>query len=198
MASMPGYHVSKGPFGFLDGMFDGSDATKYADAIAKLQGSLQTAAEDRWTPGDPRVQHFKTDWLGTGNNWGQLKPEDTLRQGLIRAITKAKATTPPKPMEFFWVCALDHDFHIYYCDGPHHVTVIVFTPPPLDVGGNPHITVDPSALTAPTDPPLFVVKKKDWENTGPGQQYPSAVTTLVPQTSPPVAEIIERQIMREP
>jgi hypothetical protein len=204
MASMPGYHVSKGPFGYLDGMFDGTAASApaYTAALNTLTNdTLQNAAVARFGAGDARVQHFTTDWLGSGpgsNHWDQLKPADTLREGLIRAITKANATNPPKPMAFFWVCALDRDFHIYYCDGPHHVTVIIFTPPPLDDHGNPHFTVNLSALSAPTVPPLFVVKKQDWESTSPPDGYPSAFTTLAPSTTSPIVNIIERQIMREP
>jgi len=204
MASMPGYHVSKGPFGFLDGMFNGTDPTAYTAALSMLTGAagLQAAAVARFGATDARVQHFTNDWLGSGassNHWGQLKPEDTLKQGLIRAITKANATTPPKPMEFFWVCAQDRDFHVYYCDGTQHVTVIIFTPPPLDDQGKARFTVNLSALSAPTDPPLFVVKKQDCESTSPPDGYPSAINPLGPAAPPPPnVQIIEREIMREP
>jgi hypothetical protein len=33
-------------------------------------------------------------------------------------------------MEVLWVCAQDPDFHVYYCEGPRQVTVLVFTPRP--------------------------------------------------------------------
>lgn len=196
MASMPGYHVSKGPFAFLDQRFDGTNPANYQAALAALGGSLQAAAAARFGAGDQKTQHFQNDWLGGANRWNALKPEETLRAGLTQAITKALQTNPPKPMEFFWICALDRDFHVYFSDGPRQVNVFIFTPPPLDPGGNPNSAAftNPATLTTPEN--LFVVKKRDWEDNPPGSTYPGPITTLVPNTPPPPASIIMREIFR--
>jgi hypothetical protein len=198
MASMPGYHVSKGPFSNLDRMFNGTDPAVYTNALLMLAGSLEVAAAARFGATSNLVTHFKTHWLSDDNNsnhWKKLQPEATLKAGLTAAIKKAQGTDPdhPKPMEFFWVCADEGEFNVYYSAGDHQVTVIVFTPPPLDATGKPK---DDFEDVANLDHPeqLWVVKPEDkYETTSPGVNYPGPITPLVPvpQADP---RIIERQI----
>jgi len=131
MPSMPTYHVSKGTqFGYLESQFDDANfPTEYPAALGRLQDSVAAAAATHIPPGQlsqSDVNHFADDWLG--NWWPQLAVPDTLRAGFIEAITHAQSVQ--KPMEVLWICALDQAFHVYYCEGPRQVTVIVFTPPP--------------------------------------------------------------------
>ena len=133
MGSTHGYRVGKGPFAYLDVLFDGTNAEAYEAAKIELAGSLLAAAERRFGATDRKVQHFQGDWLGGA--WSDLRPEETLKVGLTRAITRAQGDDPghPKPMEFFWVTCDDHVFHVYCSDGPHQVTVIVATPFPATI-----------------------------------------------------------------
>jgi hypothetical protein len=196
MGSMPGYNVSKGPFAFLDAMFDGTNPQAYKDAKTMLAGSLKAAADARFTPGNTRVKHFDDHWLSNGNHWKHLQPEETLKAGLTSAIVKAQGIDPdhPKPMEFFWVCANENEFNVYFCDGPRQVTVIILTPPPLDTGG--HASGATVSLTRLTEPePIWVVKARDtWETATPGNGYPGPITTLKTVPPPNPATIIRRQI----
>lgn len=202
MASMPGYHISKGPFDFLDGRFNGANPQNYIDALNRLAGPLLAAAQARF-PGDPKVSHFQDDWLTSGN-WAPLKPEQTLQAGLSAAIKAAIGVAPTapipvaapataRPMEFFWICAREQEFHVYYFDGPRQVTVFIFTPPPIQPGGGPN-AVTPASLGTPEH--LFVVKKRDWESTPPGQTYPGPITTMVAAPGPGQPEIILREVYR--
>jgi hypothetical protein len=189
--------VSKGPFAYLDVMFDGTNPAAYTEALTRLEGSLKAAAEARFGTSHPRVTHFQNDWL-TSNHWNNLFPEETLKAGLKRAITTARGDDPlhPKPMEFFWVCAREHDFHVYYCEGLRQVTVIIFTPPPLvaEDGAPSGATVGANTLT--TKEPIWVVKKKEnYEATATG--YPGLISTLATIAGPPAATIIERQIYHD-
>jgi hypothetical protein len=174
-------------------MFDGTNPSAYAAAKVKVAGSLKDAADARFGAGDPKVVHFQNDWLGGAYHWGNLKPEETLKAGLTQAITKAQGGDPthPKPMEFIWVCARDKAFHVYYCDGPRQVTVIIFTPPPLDAQENPTGgAVETTSLT--NQEPIWVVKKQENYDTSGG--YPGPVTQLTVVGPPQPATIIERQI----
>jgi hypothetical protein len=131
MPSMPTYHVSKGSqFGFLDQLFDVSSfPSAYPAALGQLQGSVAAAAAAHVSPGrlsQSDVDHFTNHWLG--NWWPRLAVPDTLRAGFIEAIQHAQSVR--KPMEVLWICALDQAFHVYYCEGPRQVTVVLFTPPP--------------------------------------------------------------------
>jgi hypothetical protein len=138
MPSMPTYHINKGSqFGFLDATLGGANyLTEYTAALARLQGAnpatvLNAAASARIAPNrltQNDFNHFAQDWLGGSNWWPQNAVPDTLRAGFVQAITHAQAAN--KPMEVLWVCAVDRDFHVYYCDGPRQVTVLVFTPHP--------------------------------------------------------------------
>ena len=204
MASMPGYNVSKGPFSNLDEWFDGTNPAVYTSALAMLAGSLEAAAVARFGAASKLVTHFKTHWLSDDNNsnhWKKLQPEATLKAGLTAAIKKAQGNDPsrPKPMEFFWVCANEGEFNVYFSDGPHQVTVIVFTPPPLEANGNPKDDFEDVANLDHAEQ-LWVVKPEDkYETQGSGVYYPGPITQLVPvppAVVPPgdPARIIERQI----
>src|SRR5262249_39942048 len=110
VASMPGYHINKGPFAFLDDTFDGTNPGTYTAALAAIAGGLLGAATTRLGPGT-QLTCFQNQWLGNPG-WNQFKPEATLQQGLTAAINAALAPDPahPKPMEFFWICAREHTF----------------------------------------------------------------------------------------
>lgn len=188
MGSTHGYRLGKGPFAYLDGLFDGTDAAAYEAAKVKLAGSLQEAAANRFGATDPKVQHFQEDWLGRA--WSDLRPEETLKAGLTRAITRAQGDDPshPKPMEFFWVPCDDDVFHVYYSDGPHQVTVIIVTP----FAG----ALDEPSDNRTTPEPVWVVKQEDFETTPAGQDYPGTITELAEVAAPFPATIIERQLYR--
>src|SRR5262245_7543229 len=99
---MPGYHITKGPFAFLDQMFDGTNPGNYTAALAAIAapGGLLGAATARIGPG-AQLTCFQDDWLNNPS-WNQLKPQETLREGLTAAINAANANPAnPKPMEFF-------------------------------------------------------------------------------------------------
>lgn len=189
MASMPGYHITKGPFAYLDQMFDGTNPGNYAAALATIgsPGGLLGAAGARVGPAE--FACFRDDWLGNPA-WNQRKPNETLREGLIAAINAAMQPNPanPKPMEFFWVCAREHTFQVYFCDRPRQVTVFIFTDPPKDP-----IPQQFGGLT--TGEGIFVVKAPSWENNpvpGGGPPYPSPITQL-PAANPVV---IMREVWR--
>ncbi len=205
MASMPGYHVSKGPFRFLDGLFgDPSTPVGYANftnalnaltlAGGSAEATMKAAAQAR-TIIDPAslpqaaTDHFGADWLGLGHGWKKYSPADVLRHGITEAITEA-LRPPVKPMEFFWVCAKDKEFQVYYSRGPNQVTVMILTPlPDPPGGGSPHAA---APLTTPEN--IWVVKKEEAFDAA----YPSPVglTHLGPTTDGvlPAAQVIKRQI----
>ena len=182
MASMPGYHINKGPFAFLDDTFDGTNPGNYTAALAAIAGGLLGAATTRLGPGT-QLTCFQNQWLGNPG-WNQFKPEATLQQGLTAAINAALAPDPahPKPMEFFWICAREPTFELYFSDGPHQVNVFIFTPPPVD-------PMPQTFGTLTTGEGIFVVKAPTWENTPPGSNYPSPITPLP-------AGVIEREVWR--
>jgi hypothetical protein len=201
MGSMPIYHISKGPFADLDARFDGTIKKNYEDALEKLKTTaLVTAAEQRYGVNNKRTKHFKNDWLaGNKYHWKKLEVADTLKYGLIQAIEKALKTEPPKRMEFFWVCADEKAFHVYFYDGPHQVTVMIFTPPPYDDDDDQRKKVSgfttPDELTTPEH--LFVVKKRDSEKDQPADgEYPSPVNVLHKGANPTDNDIIMREIYR--
>jgi hypothetical protein len=194
MAHMPIYHVVKGSqFGYLQDQFgpDLNFMAAYAAALNQLQNSasattLETAANSKVSPQD--VTHMKDHWFGSPGPWGNLAVPDTLRFGFIKAIEHAQSRQ--KPMEVIWICALDRAFHVYYCDSPNQVTVLIFTPPP-DQGA---LTGQP--LTRPEN--IWVVKLQEnhdgnYKNLGPAIPDP---VDLGPSTSGPTpnARIIWRQL----
>jgi hypothetical protein len=178
---MPTYHVSKGSqFGYLETQFDESHyPNEYPAALARLQDSVATAAAAHVAPGQlsqSDVAHFTNDWLGAW--WPNLAVPDTLRAGFIEAITHAQ--TARKPMEVLWICALDQDFHVYYCEGRRQVTVLLFTPPPA------RHTTDP--LNKAEN--IWVVKlgersDDDYPNKDPAGGIPVPVKVAQVTTGPP-------------
>jgi hypothetical protein len=193
--SMPTYHVNKGSqFGFLDTTLGGANfRTELDAALTRLQGAdpaavLNTAAHARVAPNrltQNDFDHFVQDWLG-GGWWPQNAVPDTLRAGFTKAIEHAKARR--LPMEVLWVCARDPDFHVYYCEGPRQVTVLVFSPPPR---GHTDLPLDHSEN-------IWVVKLRDqfddqYPNLGTGIPAPQVVATV--QSGPMAGrDIIQQQL----
>jgi hypothetical protein len=138
MASMPTYHVAKGPFRYLDELFDDPGSEEFARALAALSGddagdTLRQAASTRSGAdtdqlSDDDVEHFGADWLYAW--WQEHAPADTLRAGLREAILHADRVK--KPMEFLWVCVADDTFQVYFSESVAQVTVIILTPPPTE------------------------------------------------------------------
>ena len=200
MGSMPTYHVSKGPFRFLDQLLGTPGAPVFATAVNTLSGSdsaatLRTAAQARQaqqptdlTAGD--VGHFDDHWLGGW--WKELAPADTLRAGIREAIAHAQSVV--KPMEFFWICTQDREFQVYFCEGPHQVTVLVLTPPP-DAPGH-------STETLTKREPIWVVKLRENSDVAypglgtPGLINPPAQVAQVTSGPPPPlgSPIIKQQV----
>jgi hypothetical protein len=208
MASMPTYHVSKGPFHVLDEEFgppnfmgaynrvlhgtDGGPALGSGAAATTLQQrtGLQVGANHLT---NAQATHFANDWLATW--WQGLAVADTLRLGMIEAINCAQAANSGNglPMEFFWICVQDHIFQIYYSEGERQVTVLLLTPPPP-----PAFNAGP--LKTPEN--VWVVKESDpfdaaypTVNGTPAGLVP-APQTLGPTTSPSPGTIIKQQIWR--
>jgi hypothetical protein len=164
MPSMPFYFVGKGAqFEMIDRQFGGETAeylAAYDTALQRLESDhlvdlARAHAHDE--PGRPAgltegdVEHFEEDWIG---HWGEYPVEEVMRAGFKKAITLAREKR--KPIESLWVCANENSFHVYVCDGPLQITVLVFTPPPLE-----HVHED--ALSE--EEPLWVVKARDeWDH----------------------------------
>lgn len=133
MPPMPVYYVGKGrQFGVLD-MFDGTDRAVYDAALERLNRPLTELAADRAAKGglsETDVRHFDKDWLG--NDWWPNKHvELILRAGIRKALEVATAYDDKLlPVEALWVCADEDVFQVYVNEGPHQVTIIVYTPPP--------------------------------------------------------------------
>jgi hypothetical protein len=141
MAYMPTYHVSKGPFRYLDDVFKEPGSPAFGDALKALgededgeaSERLREAAEARSGKHPEQlsaddVGHLEADWLHAW--WQQHAPADTLRDGLREAIQHAANVN--KPMEFLWVCIADDTFQVYFSESYAQVTVIILTPPPID------------------------------------------------------------------
>jgi hypothetical protein len=196
MPSMPTYHINKGSqFGFLDATLGGANfLTEYDAALTRLQGAdpatvLNAAANARVGPNrltQDDFNHFVSDWLGGTSWWPQNAVPDTLRAGFVQAITYAKAAQ--KPMEVFWVCSVDPDFHVYYCEGPRQVTVLIYTPRPRRHTNLP-LTHSES---------IWVVKLSDpfdsqYQSLGTGIPAPQPVATV--QSGPEQGQpIIQQQL----
>jgi hypothetical protein len=156
MPSMPNYFIGKGAqFELIDEQFGGDDRqAAYDAALERLEGeSIVELARrhtgskrgPRLTPGD--VEHFEEDWIGF---WKDYPVEQVIREGYRKAITLARDVD--KPIESYWVCANEKSFQVYVCEGPRQITVLVFTPPPLE-----HVHED----TLTEDEPIWVVKAHD-------------------------------------
>jgi hypothetical protein len=196
MPSMPTYHINKGSqFGFLDTTLGGTSYLTECDAALRRLGGadptavLNAAASARVTPGQltpDDFNHFVQDWLGTPGWWPANAVPDTLRAGFVQAITHAKAAG--KPIEVLWVCTHDPDFHVYYCEGPRQVTVLIFSPPPHEHTNLP--------LNHPES--IWVVKLRDhFDNDYPslGTGIPAPLVVATVQNGPAAGQdIIQQQL----
>ena len=195
MPSMPTYHVNKGSqFGFLDATLGGANFdAEYGVALGSLQGADPAAvlnaaasahiAPNRLTQND--FNHFVQDWLGGGGWWPQNAVPATLRAGFTKAIEHAKARQ--LPMEVLWICAQDPDFHVYYCEGPRQVTVLIFTPRPR---GHTDLPLNHSES-------IWVVKLREpsdnqYPGLGTGIPAPQVVATI--QIGATNRDIIQQQL----
>ncbi|MGH9050935.1 MAG: hypothetical protein ACRDY4_14500 [Acidimicrobiia bacterium] len=162
MPSMPFYFVAKGAqFELVDKQFDGSRPDEYTDALKRIRSrsSIVELAEnhvggrsDGLTRGD--VEHFKKDWLDYWGDYPHNHPvEAVMREGYRKAIELATADPQhPKPIASFWVCANERAYQVYICDDSDQVTVLVFTPPPVE-----HVSEE--QLTE--EEPIWVAKARD-------------------------------------
>ena len=132
------------------------------------------------------VQHFREDWLGVGvpkeeKWWPDKHVELVLRAGIHKAIKTALPHDDRDrllPIEALWVCSNDGVFQVYVNEGPHQVTVIVYTPPPEMY---PDLAHDAKEL-------IWVVKTRDdFDDTIEGE-----ITRLSADGEWPV--LIERQL----
>lgn len=158
MPSMPNYFVGKGAqFELIDAQFGGdreSYLAAYDAALERLNGEsivelahrhTKARSAKRLTTGD--IEHFQQDWI---DYWGKHPVEAVLKEGYRKAIEVARAGE--KPIESWWVCADEDAFQVYVCDGARQVTVLVFTPPPIEHVGEEYLT---------EDEPIWVVKPRD-------------------------------------
>jgi hypothetical protein len=161
---MPYYYVGKGSqFTVIDAEYAGDYMAAYKAALAVLEGPDEMSFGDmarRHTSdsNDPRsgltsddVTHFETDWLGRSwATWAEHPVEPLLRHGFIKAIKCAQKEG--LPLEALWCCTDEDVFQIYICQGPRQVTVIVYTPRPVE-----HVA--DAKLTEPEK--IWVVKVRD-------------------------------------
>jgi hypothetical protein len=184
MPPMPVYYVGKGTqFGVPD-MFDGTDRKVYDDALTRLRGPtpLQNLAQNRANAGgltQQDVDHFKDHWLDKW--WKGKHVTEVLRAGIIKALEVALPTSERRllPVEALWVCANEDVFHIYVNEGPHQVTVIVYTPTPEEYPPQPAVN----------DEGIWVVKTRDDNDTA---NVAGPITRLNPAEEWPV--LIERRL----
>jgi len=142
MPPMPVYYVGKGSqFGVFDKLFDGTDRGIYDVTIENLDNySLMELTQQRRAQGfkgvdvlsDVDVEHFEKDWLGA---WWQYKHVELvlkagIKQALQTALPENNEANTLLPIEALWVCAADDVFQVYVNEGPHQITMIVYTPPP--------------------------------------------------------------------
>ena len=83
------------------------------------------------------------------------------------------------PIEALWVCADEDVFQVYVNQGPHQVTVIVYTPPPGSYAARAH----------ELNENIWVVKVRDDYD---GTLHGSEIHRLTPESDWPV--LIERQL----
>jgi hypothetical protein len=168
MPSMPIYFVGKGhQFRMLDEQFGSPPSaapSTYDQVLNRIDQPLTDLASNHVGPGSPGqpgltpkdAEHFESHWL---RDWWPSKPvEQVLRNGYREAINRAKAAD--KPIESIWVCANENEFQIYICEGPHQITVIVFTPPPPKHHWYSRKR-EHSEDQLTQDEPIWVVKVKD-------------------------------------
>jgi len=158
MPSMPNYFIGKGAqFELIDRQFGGDRDERrgaYDAALDRLDGETivelarrhtEPKRGPRLTRGD--LEHFEEDWIGF---WKDYPVEDVMLEGYRKAITLARDVD--KPIESYWVCAKEDAFQVYVCEGARQVTVLVFTPPPIEHAPEGTLT---------EDEPIWVVKARD-------------------------------------
>ena len=188
MPSMPFYFVAKGAqFELLDKQFDGSDLGAYTDALKRIRSreSIVKLADrhvgrnDGLTSGD--VEHFQKDWIDYWGSYPHGHPvEAVMREGYRKAIELAiEDPEHPKPIASFWVCANERAYQVYVCNDSDQVTVLVFTPPPIEHVGEEQLT---------EEEPIWVVKARDTYDHGDVETTKRAAGH----------EIIVKQILRAP
>jgi hypothetical protein len=167
MPAMPYYYVGKGTqFRMLDRQFGGKESdflAAFDAALVHLTGTgAEPLAEAARKHADPRsgrlnelsdddVEHFRRHWLEDW--WPGHRVEDVLRNGFAAAIGLARERR--LPIETIWLCADEDAFQVYYVEGPRQVTVIVFTPTPVEQV--------PDELMTELEP-IWVVKERDqWD-----------------------------------
>lgn len=160
---MPYYYIGKGSqFSLLDDQFGGAKDSRdraYDEALSRLEATplVELAARHNEQRSNARrlsendLEHFKEHWLKKW--WPKHQVEDVLRAGFAEAIKRAKDAG--LPLEALWVCADEDAFQVYICQGPNQITVLVFTPPPIE-------HVPDETLTEPEL--IWVVKQRDkWD-----------------------------------
>ena len=167
MPAMPYYYLGKGTqFGLLDRQFGGSEdefMAAYDEALAILDGpDAQPLAEAARKHSDEEsgrlaglseddVEHFRRHWLEDW--WPGKHVEAVLRNGFAAAIRRARELR--LPIEAVWVCADEDAFQVYFVEGARQITVIVFTPQPVE-------QVSEELMTE--FEPIWVVKARDqWD-----------------------------------
>ena len=136
MPPMSVYFVGKGkPFDAF-AIYDGTNEQLYQDMLEKLRTTTldQLAADYATQVGlsADDVTHFQSDWLGASSWWPGQHVELVLRAGIRRAIQTAlpnESHTNLLPIEALWVSSPADVFHVYVNEGPHQVTILVYTPP---------------------------------------------------------------------
>jgi hypothetical protein len=187
MPSMPNYFAGKGSqFGLLDRQFGGEESeymAAYDAALERIDAPLAELAERHRHDRDGQqaelseddVEHFREHWLGSW--WREHPVEDVLRAGYAEAIRRARDAK--LPIESLWICADEKTFQVYIVQGPRQITVIVFTPQPVE-----HVSEE--TLTEPE--PIWVVKARD--------QWDKGETTLVSRARE--KDIITKQLFYAP
>jgi hypothetical protein len=159
---MPFYFVAKGAqFELMDKQFDGTNRAEYTDALKRIRSrsSIVELAEQHvstrgagLTRGD--VEHFEKDWLDYWGSYPHGHPvEAVMREGYRKAIELAMEDPEHlKPIASFWVCANERAYQVYVCNDSEQVTVLVFTPPPIEHVAEEQLT---------EEEPIWVVKARD-------------------------------------
>lgn len=185
MPPMSVYFVGKGEPFEVFAMYDGTNEDLYREMLHTLEtktlGELAADYAAQIGLSEDNVTHFQSHWLGTSSWWPGQHVELVFRAGIRRAIATAlpnESHTQLLPIEALWVSSQADVFHVYVNEGPHQVTILVYTPPmPDDVtGGERHERI-------------WVVKTRDDSD---GDLEGSAITRLNAGEEWPV--LIERQL----
>ncbi|MEW6297011.1 MAG: hypothetical protein AB1671_04635 [Thermodesulfobacteriota bacterium] len=98
---------------------------------------------------DKQTGHLKEHWFGEGGEgrwwWPRLQPtEPVIRWGLIKALEKARETSPPRSIQFLWTCD-GEKFEVGVSWTAAQVTCCIYSPPTPYV--EPHPAMTRSSLT---------------------------------------------------